>query len=250
MAHETILVVDDNTEIVRVLTDYMLSPLGYQILAAANGKEGLKLAVNQAPDLILLDMNMPYMSGMEMLTALRQTDCRAPVIFMTLHGSESVAVEAFRLGVCNYLIKPFSGEEVQSAVDAALREGRLAREKEALTRNMIATETIRQTTVTLAHYINNALMTLMGGLSLIEEELKPQAEPKLLQIISESYDSASKIEAILRVLQQVTKAQESTYHGELKMIDIEAALQEELRRTSRRIPGNQQYYYTEIREKT
>ena len=231
MANETILIVDDSLEIVRVLREYMLSPLGYHVLSAADGKEGLAQALAHAPDLILLDMNMPHMSGMEMLVALRQTECEAPVIFMTLHGSESVAVEAFRLGVCNYLIKPFTSEEVQRAVDAALRESRLAQEKETLTRNMIATETIRQTTVTLAHYINNYLMTLMGGLSLLEEAVESELfEPPLRQIITESRNSAVKIEAVLRVLQRVTKAQDSTYHGQIKMIDVEAALQEELKR--------------------
>jgi DNA-binding response OmpR family regulator len=110
MADETILVVDDSLEIARVLDEYMLTPQGYKVLHAGNGQKGLAQAIAHNPDLILLDMNMPRMSGIEMLEQLRQTDYKAPVIFMTMHGSERVAVDAFRLGVSNYLIKPFAPE--------------------------------------------------------------------------------------------------------------------------------------------
>lgn len=231
MADETILVVDDSLEIARVLDEYMLTPQGYKVLYAPNGQKGLTQAVTHHPDLILLDMNMPRMSGMEMLEALRQTDCKAPVIFMTMHGSERVAVDAFRLGVSNYLIKPFGPEEVLEAINEALRATRLAREKEELTRSIIATETVRHTTVTLAHYINNYLMTLMGGLSLLREGLQKEViNPELLEIIESSQESAVKIEAVLRVLQRVTRVKESIYHGQVKMIDVEAELREELKR--------------------
>jgi two-component system alkaline phosphatase synthesis response regulator PhoP len=87
MTDETILVVDDNLDFARTLERYTLAPLGYTVLFAANGQRGLQLAVSHQPDLILLDMNMPSMNGMEMLRALRQTDCTSPVIFMTMHKS-------------------------------------------------------------------------------------------------------------------------------------------------------------------
>lgn len=233
MANETILVVDDSREIVRVVQEHMLTPLGYQVIHGLDGRQGLHLAVERHPDLILLDMNMPHMTGMEMLRALRQTDCTAPVIFMTMHGSESVAVEAFRLGVCNYLMKPFTAEEIQLAVDEALRATRLAREKAELEHSIIATETVRQTTVTLAHYINNYLTSLISGLSLLEEDLKGQnAAADSIYITQQCGDSAAKIGAVLRVLQRVTNIREAVYHGEVKMIDIEAALKAEFERLS------------------
>src|SRR5512138_3636280 len=147
MARETILVVDDSEEMVRFLED-LLTPQGYRVISTGDGKSGLTMAVARKPDLIMLDMSMPRMTGMEMLKALRQTECQAPVIFMTMHGSESIAVEAFRLGVRDYLPKPFSIEDALEAVNGALQETRLAREKEELTRNLIAAETVRQTVVT------------------------------------------------------------------------------------------------------
>jgi len=230
MPHETILIVDDSPEIIRVLTNYMLVPLGYKVLHATNGESGLKMALSHKPDLIMSDVQMPRMDGMELLMALHQADSQTPVIFMTMHGSESIAVEAFRLGVRDYLIKPFTSDDVEQAVDRALREVRLTREKEELTRNLAASEAIRQTTVTLAHYINNYLMVLTGGLGLLEESLPPQllADPALAKTLHGSQASVAQIRAVLRVLQQVTNVQQTIYDGQIRMIDIEAALQEEL----------------------
>jgi two-component system NtrC family sensor kinase len=230
MPRETILIVDDSPEITHVLTNYMLVPLGYKTLHATNGKSGLKMALSHKPDLIMSDVQMPRMNGMELLTALHQADSQIPVIFMTMHGSESIAVEAFRLGVRDYIIKPFTPDEVEQAVDRALREVRLTREKEELTRNLATSEAIRQTTVTLAHYINNRLMVLTGGLTLLEESLPPQlvADPTLAEVLHNSQTSVTQIGAVLRVLQRVTKVQQTTYNGQVRMIDIKAALREEL----------------------
>jgi DNA-binding response OmpR family regulator len=230
MAHETILVVDDSAEMVGFLREYILSPQGYRMLSAGDGQTGLEMVVAHKPDLIMLDMSMPRMTGMEMLAALRQTDCRAPVIFMTMHGSENVAVEAFRLGVRDYLAKPFTVEEVQQAVDRALQETRLAREKEELTRNLIAAETVRQTVVTLSHYINNRLMVVDGGLTLLQENLEQELRnnPKLGRVMRDSRASVTFIAAVLRVLQRVTSVKQTAYDSRTRMIDIEAALREEL----------------------
>jgi CheY-like chemotaxis protein len=240
MAHEIILVVDDSGEMVRFLREYVLAPQGYRVIDASNGASGLKAAVRHAPDLILLDMSMPRMTGMEMLAALRQTDCQAPVIFMTMHGSESIAVEAFRLGVRDYLAKPFTAEEAREAVERALAETRLAREKEELTRNLIAAETARQTVVTLSHYINNHLMVLSGGLTLIQGTLQEQSSPQaeLATILHDCEASVTHIGAVMRVLKSVTEVKPTTYYGRTQMIDIDAALREEL--NQQRMTGDSQ----------
>ncbi|MCG3208566.1 MAG: Regulator of RpoS [Anaerolineae bacterium] len=227
MPDETILVVDDSFEFARTVINYMLIPMGYRTLHAADGKKGLQMAIEYGPDLILLDMNMPRMSGLETLTALRDADCKVPVIFMTMHGSEIIAVNAFRLGVRDYLNKPFSAAELQKVIDAALQESRLTREKEELARNLLMAETIRHTVVTLSHYINNNLMTLTGGLELLASMLAPDNTTGQ-QIIEDSQRSTKRIGAVLRVLQRITRAELATYHGQVKMIDIEQALRDEL----------------------
>ncbi len=230
MPRETILVVDDSAEMVQFLKEYVLVPQGYRVVHASNGASGLEAAVRHKPDLIMLDLSMPRMTGMEMLKALRRTDCLAPVIFMTMHGSESIAVEAFRLGVRDYLPKPFTAEQAQQAVERALTETRLAHEKAELTRNLIAAETARQTVVTLSHHINNHLMVLSGGLTLIQATLQQESsqQAELAIVLRDCEASLTHISAVMRVLKRITEVKPTTYYGSTQMMDIDAALREEL----------------------
>ncbi len=137
MANECVLVVDDSIQNVEFLTNYVLKPNGYQVLVAHDGEKGLKLALEQQPDLILLDVNMPKMGGMEVLEALNDHQVTIPVIVMTFHGSETLAVQSFRLGVKDYVLKPFQITEMLEAIERALSEARLRRERDELTDRLL-----------------------------------------------------------------------------------------------------------------
>ena len=132
MAGERILVVDDRAENVEFTVDYVLKPNGYIPLVAYDGAEGLRKALTEEPDLILLDMQMPKMTGLEVLEALNAKGRNIPVILMTFHGSEELAVRVFRLGVKDYVIKPFEVSEMLDAIERALSEVRLRRERDTL----------------------------------------------------------------------------------------------------------------------
>ena len=136
MARERILVIDDSEEIRSILRDMILGPQGYQVVTAQDGQEGIDYALKEHPDLILTDVSMPRMDGIEVLQRLRDAQYEWPVILMTFHGSEEIAVRAFRLGVRDYIRKPFTVEEVLTCVERALVESRLRREREALLRRL------------------------------------------------------------------------------------------------------------------
>ena len=229
MANETILVVDDSYEMRNLLDKYILSSLGYKVITASNGKSGLELVTSRKPDLILLDMSMPQMTRMEMLAALRQTNCDCPVIFMTSFGSENIAVEAFRLGVRDYLNKPFTSDDVKLVVERALRESRLAREREELNRNLLTAEAVRSTVVTLSHYLNNNIMAISGVLTLLTETLE-QKEPdeEISKILQEGKESIRGIQAVMNVLKKATDVKLTPYSQTTPMIDINLALKNEL----------------------
>lgn len=133
MGQEKILIVDDDSRNIEFLRDSLLVPNGYTVHSAANGEEALRLAMSHSPDLILLDLQMPRMNGFEVLEALDEAGHEIPVILITAHGSESIAVRAFRLGVRDYFLKPFKVTEIMSAVQRSLAEARLRKEKEELT---------------------------------------------------------------------------------------------------------------------
>lgn len=137
MAGELILVVDDGQENRQFIVDYILTPNGYRALVAKDGREGLELAASARPDLMLLDYQMPRMNGIEVLHQLAALQLQIPVILMTFYGSEEVAVEVYRLGVRDYIRKPFTVDEMFLAIERSLNEVRLRREKEALTERLI-----------------------------------------------------------------------------------------------------------------
>lgn len=133
---EEILVIDDSEHIASLLANHVLPELGFTAIVAHTGRQGLQRIRTRLPDLILLDLQLPDISGLDLLRMIAQEGHDVPVILMTAHGSESIAVEAFRLGARNYLIKPFSDIEARAVIDQALRERRLRRDKERLTASL------------------------------------------------------------------------------------------------------------------
>lgn len=138
MSGELILIIDDAKQSVAFITDYVLKPHNYRFLVAYNGEDGLRLALEQTPDLILLDMSLPRMTGVEVLDALRTREIKTPVIVMTFHGSETLAVQAFRMGAKDYILKPFTDSEMIEAMERALAEMRLRQERDDLTQRLLA----------------------------------------------------------------------------------------------------------------
>lgn len=229
MTKETILVVDDNPEMLTVIVQGVLRPSGFEVITVASGEACLEKVAKGHPDLILIDLGLPGMNGLEVITALRQMNFTAPIILMTAFGSERTAVEAFRLGVKDYLTKPFAIEEARCAVDQALNETRLARERDELNRKLLLAEGIRLTVVTLSHYLNNYLTSLKGSLVLLAEAmaLEPH-EPGIAGLLEDSQKSAIRIEAVMRVMKRATEARLAPYSSSTLILDIENWLQKEL----------------------
>jgi two-component system, OmpR family, KDP operon response regulator KdpE len=115
----TILVVDDEPQIRRVLRS-TLSSQGYVILEAKTGEEAMEIAQKKKPDLVLLDVNMPGIGGIEACRAIRQSS-EAPIIMLTVRNTERDKVLALDAGADDYVVKPFGIEELLARIRAALR---------------------------------------------------------------------------------------------------------------------------------
>ncbi len=115
-----ILIIDDEPEMVRGLSDNLRFE-GYHILSATNGRDGLALALHDVPDLILLDVMMPHMSGWDVCRELRRKGLDTPVIMLTARGEEVDRVLGLELGADDYVTKPFSLRELLARVRAVLR---------------------------------------------------------------------------------------------------------------------------------
>ncbi len=120
---ETILVVDDELQIVRVLRSY-LEQNGYRVLTASNGKDALFIARQEKPDLVILDLMLPQMDGLEFTRRVRAEQPLLPIIMLTARVEEADRVIGLELGADDYVTKPFSPREVVARVRAVLRRVR------------------------------------------------------------------------------------------------------------------------------
>lgn len=133
---ELVLVIEDSPEIIAFLVNDVLPDCGYRGVSATSGAQALHMISQQHPDVILLDVELPDANGLDLVQQLRLKGIKTPVIAMSAHGSEEIAVRAFRLGVRDYLIKPFTSEQVATAIEDALYLSRLEEEKEQLTQQL------------------------------------------------------------------------------------------------------------------
>ena len=122
MNNRTILIVDDEEQIRRVLLT-TLSGTGYEVIEAKNGEDAIKAVIQERPDLILLDVNMPGMSGLEACSKIRLS-FDGPIIMLTIRSSEQDKVKALDSGADDYVVKPFAMEELRARIRAALRRVR------------------------------------------------------------------------------------------------------------------------------
>ena len=127
----TILAIDDDDSLRRVV-EYNLAEEGYRVITAANGPSGLEAYQRQPVDVVLTDIRMPGMEGIELLARLKAMQPELPIIMLTAFGTIDSAVEAMRLGAFDYLTKPFSRDQLRASVRKALEVAELRSENRQL----------------------------------------------------------------------------------------------------------------------
>lgn len=126
MNTDTILIIDDETQIRRLL-EITLSASGYKTIEATTGKEGLLMVASHQPSLIILDLGLPDMDGIDVLKSLREWFYK-PIIILSVRNSEEDIVHALDKGANDYLSKPFRTGELLARIRASLRQGQTANE--------------------------------------------------------------------------------------------------------------------------
>ena len=125
---ERVLIVDDDPDILRLVT-YNLTQAGFEAVTADNGRKALEQVRKQPPDLIILDVMLPDVDGMEVCRTLRSHDAsrRIPIIMLTARGEEIDRIVGFELGADDYVMKPFSPRELVLRVKSILRRTQVDR---------------------------------------------------------------------------------------------------------------------------
>ena len=159
MAGEKILIIEDEQDIALLMATAMRDN-GYRVVVAHDGAKGLDMALSEQPDLILLDLRLPKMSGMRVFHALREHQVDVPVVVVTAWRSQELVIEALRLGVKDYLSKPFALKDLLEVAERALTEERLRRERDALTEQLLASNQELERRARNLVLINRASTTL------------------------------------------------------------------------------------------
>ena len=123
MAAETILIIEDDPTMLRVLHDNFEFS-GYAVRTASDGEQGLRVASDVQPDLIVLDIMLPKINGYEICRQIRKDGLDMPIIMLTAKGQESDIVLGLNLGADDYVTKPFNIKELLARVEAFLRRAR------------------------------------------------------------------------------------------------------------------------------
>ncbi|MFH0822755.1 MAG: sigma-54 dependent transcriptional regulator [Pseudomonadota bacterium] len=125
---KTILIIDDDAQL-RNSFERLLTAEGYSVRAAASGESGLDMVKERVPDLVVMDVRLPGMDGLQTFGHLLRVEPKLPVIIMTAYGTTDTAIEATKLGAFDYVLKPFDVPEMLVLIEKALEAGRLMRTK-------------------------------------------------------------------------------------------------------------------------
>ena len=122
----TILIIDDDDQL-RKSFEKLLLEEGYEVMTAPSGEAGLKIVKKQLPDLVVVDLRLPGINGLETFKQINKIDAKLPVIIMTAYGTTEIAIEATKHGVFDYILKPFDIPEMLSVVKKGIEVGRFMR---------------------------------------------------------------------------------------------------------------------------
>jgi len=222
-----ILIIDDLPENVFILQD-RLENEGYEVVTAYDGKNGIAKAVSDMPDLILLDVMMPELSGIEVCKILKLDPATSdiPIIMVTAKSSADDAKEGLEAGAFDYIKKPFDKVELLARINSALKVAEAHKQViEAEKRNTYA-----NTVVTTNHKIKQPLTLMSLSSAAIKRELNKEQMSKeaILNRLNYIENAINEITNILNQLNAIKKPISLEYTKNIKIVGVEKESEENL----------------------
>jgi DNA-binding response OmpR family regulator len=216
-----VLLIDD--EIMhRKLIKTVLGINKYTFTEAENGSQALDFVKNDEFDVILIDLNMPGLSGFDTIKELKKLEkgIQTPIIMVTAQSSLKGLIEGIELGAIDYIVKPFSHDEIRAKVNAIYKFHRMRKELSSKQAELERLKLLQQTVVTLSHHINNAL----SSISLYIQTVDPNDPEKVKAFIKITQEQSNKIIAVVKSIEEMAKKSDITlvdYPGTTsEMLDI------------------------------
>jgi DNA-binding NtrC family response regulator len=217
MSENRVLIVDDDHSS-RIFLQKIIEREGYQSTLFAKGEDALKELRKKSYDLIITDLIMEEMNGIEVLKGAKSIDPHIGVIILTGHASIQTAIEALRLGASDYLAKPINVDELRIRVKKALERQKLEKRLTEIERRI----TFNATVTTANHEINQPLTVILSGIDMLRMELKKRGidDPKIMNYFSLIQRSGHRIASILRKLREISSPVIHNIPHGMKMIQL------------------------------
>ncbi len=217
MLHKVLVVDDDYAT--RLMVKKSLQQDGYQMTLCSDGTEALEVLERQKFDLVLTDLVMESVGGLELLAKVREYDSETAVVLLTGHASIETAIDAVRLGASDYLLKPVNVEELRVRVKRALERVELERRLKEAERNLTYSATI----ATANHEINQPLTVIISAVDMLRMELEKHKiqNTRVMNYLTLMNKSANRIAEILRKLREINSPKIQEIPLGMKMIDFQ-----------------------------
>lgn len=210
-----ILVIDDD-KIIRERLEKLLNLEGYQVFIAEGGRRGLDIFRKEKPDIVLLDLKMPGMDGIEVLKEIKKGPKKstgAEVIMITGHGAVESAIEALKIGAFEYIQKPIEFDELEIQIKKALEKQQMQRKIDEQ-----GLEAVKDMIVTYNHEMNQPLTAIQGYLDFLKDKLKKDEEN--YKILKTMQEQISRMVKTLNRIKSLDKIETKQYiHGKM-MLDL------------------------------
>lgn len=195
---ERILIVDDEADIAAILKLH-LEDSGYSTAWAGNGTAALEMLKGGGYSLVLMDIKMPGMSGVEALRRISETGLDVAVIMMTAHGNEGLAVECMTSGAVDYISKPFSPDDILQRVDRAIANGRILQRKKRLEQEK------EDFFFMLSHDLKNPITAVIGSIDIMREGRLGPVNDEQVEYLQSAIDSCNEVVAMIDNLLDVQR---------------------------------------------
>ncbi len=183
---EKILIVDDEPDIAQILKLH-LEEFGYITNWAADGEAALKQLSSNGHDLVLLDVRMPGISGVEVLQRLRASGLDTAVIMMTAHGNENLVVECMKAGAADYVAKPFDIDDMMIRMKRALENQQIVKQKKILEQEK------EDFIFMLSHDMKNPITAVIGSIDIMREGRLGEVNPEQAEYLQSAIESCQEV---------------------------------------------------------
>ncbi|MGA1864660.1 MAG: response regulator [bacterium] len=219
--NKKILVVDDNKDILHLFKK-ILSTYGYNVISAENGQEALKMAFEDSPDLILLDLALPKMDGFTVCKKLKESDetSMIPLIMVTCRDTMKDRIQGLKLGADDYITKPIYYVELLTRVESLLKLREL--QKQLIEARKL--ETLAQIAVSVNHEINNPLCSISANAEMLKTHID-NSDDSVLRKIDIILKEVDRIKQVISKLSNATRVISMEYISGVRMLDLNKSIQ-------------------------